>query len=105
MVKEVKAGMFCRVQDSTFAEHGVKKNDVIYLAGDTFVRQTEDPYQFRKVFIGAFLEDDIVQANKKPFLIDGKRLKPVSKAFQEKLEGLLKEAYEPKEEALVEAAD
>ena len=105
MVEEIKVGMFCRVQDSTFAEYGVKKDSIIYVAGDSVVHTgaNDDPYALRKVFIGAFMKGDIVDADKKPFIIDGKRLKPVSKALQERLDAALKLEFGDKEEN--EAAD
>lgn len=92
--KVVQVGMFCRVQDSNFAEHGVKKNDIVYIAGDSYVPISEDdPYSFRRIFVAAWMNGDVVDVNRGGFTIDGVRLKPVSKAKQEKLEAILNEEF------------
>lgn len=88
MSKEVKPGLFVEVLDGSFGEYGVKKGDLVYVAGETTI-QTDahnDPYALRKLFIAAFLKDKHLDLDKKPFMIDGKRLKPVSAAKQNKLD-------------------
>jgi len=100
MSKTVEVGMFCRVMDSTYAEHGVKKNDTIYIAGDSIVSVTEaDPYALRRLFIGAWMEKDHVDVNRGGFTIDGKRLKPCSKPKQARLDAIKDEDFGKKEEA------
>lgn len=98
-VKIVKVGMFCTVQDSEFAQHGVKKGDVVYLAGDTFqpIRE-DDPYTYRQVFLAAWMDGNNIDVNRGAFTIDGSRLKPVSKAKQEKLEAIRDEEFKPEDE-------
>lgn len=87
-VKEVKAGDFVEVLDGSYGVYGVKKGDIVYLAGDAFVRVDEDPYHFRKIFLAAFVKDRHIDVEAKPFTIDGKRLKPVSTAKQAKLDAI-----------------
>lgn len=88
MSKEVKAGLFCEMMDGTFGQYGVKKGSLVYVAGDATI-QTDpenDPYALRRIFLAAFLDDKHIDVSKKPFTIDGKRLKPVSAAKQNKLD-------------------
>jgi len=99
-MKTVEVGQFCRVMDSTYAEHGVKKNDVIYVAGDSIVSVDEkDPYQLRRLFIGAWMSGDHVDVNRGGFTIDGKRLKPCSKSKQARLDAIKDEDFGEKEDA------
>jgi len=88
-MKTIEVGQFCRVMDSTYVEYGVKKNDVIYVAGDSIVSVDEkDPYALRKVFVGAWMEGDHIDVNRGGFTIDGKRLKPCTKGKQERLDAI-----------------
>lgn len=97
-LKQVEVGDFVKVLDGSFGEYGVKKGDIIYLAGDALIPADEkDPYALRRVFVAAFLEDGHIQVHVKPFIIDGKRLKPVSEAKQAELEAI-KEADFKKED-------
>jgi hypothetical protein len=84
--KEVQVGQFAEVLDGTLGTYGVKKGDIVYLAGDSLVRVDEDPYHFRKIFLAAFLKGKHIDLDVKPFTIDGKRLKPVSTAKQTRLD-------------------
>lgn len=85
--KIIQVGMFARVQDSTMAEHGIKKNDVIYVAGDSIFNVGEkDPYELRRLFVAAKVDKDgHILVDSGAFTVDGLRLKPVSKTYQEKL--------------------
>lgn len=103
-VEGLKTGTFCRVQDSAMAEHGVKKGDLVYIAGDGYVRtDPDDPYVFRQMFVASWMEDQEVIAEKGGFTIDGKRLKAVSKPLQAKLEAKLEAKYRSEENASDEA--
>lgn len=94
-MKLVEVGQFCRVQDSTYAEHGVKKGDIVYLAGDTYVMVSEDdPYAYRKVFLAAWMDGDHIDIEKGCFTIDGKRLKGVTKPKQAKLDSIKAEDFD-----------
>ncbi|MDB4302037.1 hypothetical protein N9924_00570 [bacterium] len=98
-MKEVNVGDFVTVKDSSFADYGVKKGDLIYLAGDAIVsRDEKDPYNLRRIFVAAYTHDGHVLPERKPFMVDGKRLTPVSKAKQEKLKGLMEYDFEEREE-------
>ena len=98
MTKEVKAGDFVEVLDGSYGQYGVKKGDVVYLAGDAFVRVDEDPYHFRKIFLAAFLKFGHIDVEAKPFTIDGKRLKPVSTAKQAKLDAIRNQDFKEGED-------
>lgn len=86
MSKEVQVGQFAEVLDGGLGTYGVKKGDIVYLAGDSLVRVDEDPYHFRKIFVAAFVKGKHIDLDLNPFTIDGKRLKPVSTAKQQKLD-------------------
>lgn len=89
MKKLIEVGMFAEVVDTRLFEHDIKKGDIIYVAGDTVVSVDEkDPYALRKIFIAAYVENGHILVHKKPFLVDAKRLAPVSKAKQEKFEAI-----------------
>ena len=97
--KKVEVGNFCVVLDSSFSEHGVLKGDLIYLAGDHFMQVKEDdPYTFRRLFVGAYTIEGHVDVKRKPFLIDGKRLRPVGSDKQKALTEMKEADFTPKEE-------
>jgi hypothetical protein len=99
-IKVVQAGQFCNVQTSTYAEYGVKRGDTVYLAGTSQVLVTEDnPYLFELLFIAAFMKDNHVLADKKPFLIKGLNLKGCTKPRQARLEGVFANDFAVAEEA------
>ena len=99
MQKVVEVGNFCEVLDSSFAVYGVLKGDIVYLAGDTVVSvKAEDPYMLRRVFLATYLINGHIDTKRQPFIIDGKRLKPVSKGKQEKLDAIRQEDFEKIEE-------
>lgn len=100
-VKLVEVGQFCTMNSSDFAEYGVKRGDVIYIAGDALSPVgEEDPYLLRKLFVAAFMEDGHLLPDKKPFLVDAERLKHVTKARQAKFEAMLEEDFAKKEEEI-----
>lgn len=94
--KRVEVGTFCTVETSKYAEHGVQRGDVVYLAGefDTPV----DEYTVRKLFIAAWMEDGEVLGEKGGFTVDPYKLKPVSVSKQKKLKKAFEEKYAEKEE-------
>lgn len=97
--KIVEVGDFVTVQDSGFAEYGVRNKDLVYLAGDSIVAVSEeDPYALRRIFIAAKTKDGHVLSEEKAFTIDGKRLKKVSKVKQEKYKTLMEEDFGEKED-------
>lgn len=101
-VKLIEAGMFCRVLNSNYAQYGVKKDEVVYLAGDGMVAiSEEDPYAYRKIFVAARMKGEVVDAESGGFTIDGFSLKPCSKAKQERLNLLHEAAFaEPDKDAV-----
>lgn len=97
-IKIVETGMFCRVLNSSYAQYGVKKEDVVYLAGEGMVAVTEDdPYAFRKIFIAARMVGDVVDVEGGGFTIDGKSLKPCTKIKQERLTAIHEAAFKEPE--------
>lgn len=100
VITPVEVGQFCTVQDSSFAMFGVKKGALVYIAGDSIVSVgADDPYELRRVFVCAYTDEDGgILHEKKPFLMDGKRLKAVSKVKQEKLNQLMQDMYGEKQE-------
>lgn len=98
--KTVDVGDFVRLMDSSYAKDGIKKGDVLYLAGDAIVSVTEkDPYALRRIFIATTVIDGHIQAKGvKPFTVDGKRLEKLGKAVQEKLNAIKMEDFGDKEE-------
>lgn len=106
MSKVIQVGMFCRVMNSLYAEYGVKKNDVVYIAGDSIVSVSEaDPYALRRLFIAAWMNKDHVDVDKGGFTIDGKNLKPCSKGKQERLDAVKEADFEGVKEAANEGTE
>lgn len=99
--KIVEVGNFVHVLDNSYSKYGVKKDDIIYLAGDAVVSVSEDdPYALRRIFIATTVVDGHIQAKDvKPFTIDGKRLRKVGKAKQEKLDAIKEADFGDKDEA------
>jgi len=102
-IKMVEAGMFCRVLNSNYSQYGVKKEDVVYIAGDGMVAVSEaDPYAYRKIFVAALMVDEVVDAESGGFTIDGKSLKPCSKAKSARLQAIHEAAFaEPEEDEVL----
>lgn len=79
MAIEFKSGDFAQVEGTDLEENGIPDGSFLYLAGDTFIRETEDdPYLFRKAFVAARVIDYHIQVEEKPFLITAKNLIDVS---------------------------
>lgn len=94
----IEVGQFCNVLDSSYAEYGVKKGDVVYIAGDTVVSTDEkDPYALRRLFIAAWMVGTSIDVNRGGFTIDGKRLKPLSDIMQERLNAVKDDDFEVEE--------
>jgi len=88
-VKEtVEVGQFCEVLDSKLAEYGVLKGTIVYVAGSFMDPYEDDPYLYRKKFVAAFVKDGHIQSKEKPFIVDAKRLSPVSKVKQDKFDAI-----------------
>lgn len=101
-MKVIEVGQFAEVLDGSFGEYGVKKGDLIYVAGDAITQVSEkDPYALRKIFIAAFLDDGHINTKKSPFTIDGKRLKAVGAGRQAKLDAIRKGDFEDKDDGQV----
>lgn len=91
MAIEFKSGDFAQVEGTDLEENGIPEGSFLYLAGDTFIRETEDdPYLFRKAFVAARVVDFRIQVDEKPFLITAKNLIDVS----EEDYGVLRATYE-----------
>ena len=75
---EVKAGEFVQVVVDTLEKDGITKGSYLYLAGDSLIRETEDPYLYRKVFVAARVNDYHINAEEKPFLVAGTSVTHVS---------------------------
>lgn len=79
MAIEFKTGDFAQVEGDELEENGIPHGSFLYLAGDTFIRETEDdPYLFRRAFIAARVIDYHINVDEKPFLITAKNLIDVS---------------------------
>ncbi len=99
-MKVIEVGQFCRVLTSKHAEHGVKKGDVVYVAGDSIVAVSEeDPYELRRVFVAAWMNGDHIDVDRGAFTIDGNNLKACSKPKQERLDAIKEADFGEKEEA------
>ena len=93
----VKSGDFCKVATSKYAEFGVKRGDVVYIAGDYWSPiEEEDPYVYRKLFVAAQTRHGHVQGDGKefpPFTCNGLYLKNVSKKNQAWYKEVLDQDY------------
>lgn len=93
-MEQVKTGEFVEVVVGTLEKDGIPQGSYLYLAGETLVRESEvDPYLFRKVFIAARVKDYHIDAEEKPFLVQGASLVPVSQAEYERLDAVYKEDF------------
>ncbi len=96
----IEVGQFCYIKCSRYVDYGIKKGDLIYVAGDTMVAIDEgDPYLHRKIFLAARTDDGHVDAKAKALTVDGVNLKPVSKSQQKKLYTQLEEDFKKAEES------
>tara|TARA_R110000823_G_C15952958_1_gene502531 strand:+ start:15086 stop:15388 length:303 start_codon:yes stop_codon:yes gene_type:complete len=97
----VEVGKFYKVNNSRYVEYGIKKWDIVYLAGEMMLPlKEEDPYLHRKLFVAAYVVDGHVQGDKKPITVDGLTLTPVSKVKQEELKAMMEEDFSQGEELL-----
>lgn len=72
---EFKAGQFAVLEGEGLAKDGLPGGTIVYLAGDTFLRESEDdPYLFRRAFLAAKVVEYHIQVQDKPFLITAKHL-------------------------------
>lgn len=87
----MKAGDFAKVATDTLAEHGVNRDDTIYLAGSGFVPLDEaKPYDYRLTFIGCFLKDDKVDLDRNGFTVDPYNLEELSEDEHNRLQQIRK---------------
>lgn len=76
--KEFKAGEFVQIVGKDLEENGIPEGSYLYLAGDTFIRETpDDAYLYRKAFVAARVVDLHIQAEEKPFLVTAKNFAEV----------------------------
>lgn len=100
----IETGQFCTVESSRYVGYGIKRGEVVYLAGDMMVPVEEkDPYAYRKLFVAAYTDDGHVKAERKPISIDAINLKPVGSAKQEELKQLMEDDF--KQEDTDEVSD
>lgn len=95
-VEAIRVGTFCTLTTSDFAEkYGVKKGDVLYVAGDAITSVDEDdPYKLRRILLCALLDvDGNVLEGKGAITIDGLKLKPVSETKQNKLSDIFTNTF------------
>lgn len=82
----IEVGLFCHVKCSRYLDYGIKKNDLVYVAGETMMAVDEkDPYAYRKLFVVAYTKEGHVDAVTKPITMDGVNLRPVSKSKNKEL--------------------
>jgi hypothetical protein len=94
--KVIQTGQFVVVQVSDFAaEYGVKKKDLLYIAGEgMYPVSEEDPYAYRRVLLCAKVDKDgSVLAEDGCITIDGLKLKPVTKPRQDRLYAKFEEDF------------
>ena len=90
----IEVGQFATVKCSRYVEYGIQKGDLVYVAGEMMTAVTEkDPYLYRKLFVAAYVEDEHVDANRKPISVDAINLKPVGKVRQKKLYSMFEKDY------------
>ncbi|SPF82114.1 hypothetical protein [Pseudomonas phage GP100] len=98
-VKEFKAGQFALIEGEGLAKDGLPGGTIVYLAGETLLRESEDdPYLLRRAFLAAKVVDYHIQVEDKPFLITNKNLAPVEDFELAALEEVYHSDFAPKEE-------
>lgn len=96
----VEVSKFYYVKCSRYVEYGIKKGDLVYIAGEMMSAVDEkDPYLYRKLFLAAFMEGGHVKADVKPITIDGANLRNVSESQQKKLYAQLEKDFSREEES------
>lgn len=94
----LKTGMFAAINSSHYAQFGVVRGGVVYLAGESMIPSgAGDGYDHRKFFVCAEVNDGHVKPEG-GFLADPKYLKELSKAKQDKLKAILEEDFGAPEE-------
>jgi len=97
-VKEFKAGDFAQITGKELAKDGLPEGTLVYLAGDTFIREKEDdPYLFRRAFLAARIHEYHIQVQDKPFLITAKNLERPEEFELAILEEAYFEDFSPKD--------
>jgi hypothetical protein len=92
--KEFKAGEFVAIVSDNLEENGLPEGTYLYLAGDTFVRESEvDPYLYRKAFVAARVVDMHIQADEKPFLVTAKNFIEVAELELAALQAVYEEDF------------
>lgn len=90
----VTVGKFCTIETSKYAEHGIKRGNLVYVTGhQTLPYDEKDPYKFQRYFSVTLTKERHVVEDSKHFLVLPYDLKPVKKVAQERLEKLLQEDY------------
>jgi len=91
----VSVGEFCRVLDSEMCHLGVRKGDVVYIAGSSMIAYPldDDPYLHREVFVAAKVKEGHVLIDLGGFTIDGARLKALPKKRQERLQAVFEKDF------------
>lgn len=75
---EFKAGDFVTIVGKDLEKDGIAEGSYLYLAGDTFVRETpDDAYLYRKAFVAARVQELHIMADEKPFLVTAKNFSAV----------------------------
>ena len=83
----IEVGKFCVVTNDNLIDHNIGKGDIVYVAGDIFVPESEeDIYLMRRVYLGAKMSGDNIQAQGGAFTIDGKSLEHVDEFTQTRLD-------------------
>ena len=86
-IKEIAVGDFVVVCSDTMSEQGVKRDDIVYVAGDYYVQtdENEDPYKCRKLFVIAKVDKDGHIDSSGCMAVEGLMFIPVPEDLQLKL--------------------
>ena len=87
MKEMIEVGKFCTVMNDNLEEHGICKGDIVYVAGDMFVPESEeDVYVMRRIYLGAKMDGDRIKALDGAFTISGHSLEHVDEFTQTRLD-------------------
>lgn len=87
MTDIIQVGNFVKVLNDNLNDHGVFKEDILYIAGDAIVNVSEDdPYVLRRILVAAHVRDDHIDIDNNAFTIDGLSLEPVDEFTQKRLD-------------------
>lgn len=99
--KGVSVGEFCRVKDHEMGIYGIRKGDIVYIAGSSIIDYpvNDDPYLKREIFVAIKCTNDghVDLDRYRPFTVDGSRLKALPKKRQEVLTKLFEDDHHKKE--------